>query len=326
MPETMPRETRACCIAHYTKRPPGRKESLCLGDGITVHYEPPFKIDNWWSEHLGKFFLNQLKGKNLFIEACSNSDSLELLERKVESLNHAILMCGHSFDQRGMYFAWRSDEKGPVVERAGTTGHYPRLRRFLSPYLKPDDVSTAGAVARGIRSIYSDDYSYSRIKRGFTAWHAGITQRDTGARLHQFVRAVDAVVMLEKGEGRSHFTQRCKFFVRVSTGDDKTKKTLLSLYDLRSADEHLNGFDEVLRSVPEADRSRLIEDRAYQAELLAGRLLGRVFCEASVRQHFQDDDSTRKFWKELNDDERRAIWGPAISLDELMDELQSLHR
>lgn len=75
------------------------------------------------------------------------------------------------------------------------------------------------------------------------SWKKAVYEPFADERLHESVRALDAVMLLPIGESRRHFVSKG----RVLPGGSHNADGLLGeLYDLRSSTEHLNDLDVTL--------------------------------------------------------------------------------
>lgn len=93
-----------------------------------------------------------------------------------------------------------------------------------------------------------------------------IKQTAVHERLHQFVRAIEAVIRPRQGDGTRNFKFRCQFFAGRKPKD---AELLEEIYKLRCAVEHLNPMSDKLSAYPLGEHDDLKRIRAYQAELLA---------------------------------------------------------
>jgi hypothetical protein len=142
------------------------------------------------------------------------------------------------------------------------------------------------------------------------AWLAGIRESYGDARLHQFVRATEALIRPRIGRTKKDFQHRGKLFI----GESRQNEDLLGeVFDLRSAAEHMNDFS-ALFPPPEQDRRGWF--RSYQAESLAGFAYVRVFKNALRLRAFENDGSIDAFWQ-LREAERRALWGLPLDIHRL---------
>ena len=179
----------------------------------------------------------------------------------------------------------------------------------------PDDlnekiIKSAGVVAQGLSLVESQSGDFCRLKRGIHAWVRAVQERSCFDRLHEFVRATEALLKPKQGETRKQFIYRCK----TLAGDDQQTGNLLGeIYDLRSAAEHLNDWGTVLASIPQTEREQHVGQRAFQAEFLAGRPYIRLLSHTDLREHFRSDDKIERFWN-LENTERQQCWGSPVNL------------
>jgi hypothetical protein len=94
---------------------------------------------------------------------------------------------------------------------------------------------------------------------------------------------------------------------------------LESIFDLRSAEEHLNEWQTV---VADGETASL---RSVQAEVLACAVYLRLFEDAGLRAEFATDVSTQNFWGQ-RDDVTAARRTPAFDITEAEAGLQAAER
>jgi hypothetical protein len=170
---------------------------------------------------------------------------------------------------------------------------YYRPAKFKRAEIGEDTLRSAAEAAAGLQTIYENKQDYRRLKRGFEAWIKGVREEVGIYRLHQFVRAVEAVVKPSTDQAREQFIERCKLFAVGSA------QVLAELYDLRTCVEHMNDWRAVLKlDSSQSDQDTVGWKRAYQAELLAGHVYLRILKEDNLRSNFINDDSIDQFWAE----------------------------
>jgi len=179
-------------------------------------------------------------------------------------------------------------------------------------FITPELITSADRVAGGIRTTFSSPGTHSRLKRGFAAaWLRGIQDSHGDVRLHQFVRATEALIQPRAGETRRQFIHRGLTFIGAS---EHNRELLGELFDLRSAAEHMNDLNTVFSEIPSSERNRRGWLTSYQAEVLAGRNYIRIFSNTRLLDIFIEDDSIDRFWK-LPDAERKRLWGKPVDLE-----------
>lgn len=167
-------------------------------------------------------------------------------------------------------------------------------------------------IAQGLACIYAKEQQedYLRLRKGFDALLRGTTEGRADIKVHQFVRAVEAVIKPERGRTERQFIHRGQVFAGRS---EDARNILTEIYKLRSAAEHMNPLKDQLGAYPSEDHRKIIALRTFQAELLAGHVYQRILSEDHLRQLFVSEDSTTDFWGKP-DQERISLWGDTIDL------------
>jgi hypothetical protein len=160
-------------------------------------------------------------------------------------------------------------------------------------------------IAEGIRAIHIPGTETNRLQRGFHAWIRAIQELYGDERLHQFVRALEAVVKPAEGSGRRQFALRGQLFV----GESALNETMLTeIFNMRGSTEHLNPLANALQAYPEENRQTIAQQRLCQTQLLASYIYEVVLGDAVLRALFTSDDRIAAFWK-LSRAEQRTEWG-----------------
>ncbi len=152
---------------------------------------------------------------------------------------------------------------------------------------------------------------FDRFLRGLGTLMKGQKEESGGDRLHQFVRSLEALVLPEQGRSTMQFGHRCQTFGRGGI----TRSTLLQAYDMRSAIEHLNRWDEPVKGYASDERETLCWQRTRQIEQLACDAYSRLLSNSELRERFRTDDAIRQFWR-LPDGQRSELWVPAVGIEE----------
>jgi hypothetical protein len=154
--------------------------------------------------------------------------------------------------------------------------------------------------------------AFKRFKKGWQASMEGL-QKHTGAqRIHQFVRALEALIMPRIGKTKNDFVHRCQTFAKAS---QNTRQTLEQAFDLRSMEEHLNEWDTA-GSLPNDTRENteiLALHRTRQMEQLMRFAYTRILEDATLREHFSTETKQQAFWS-LQDGQRTNLWGKQLDL------------
>ena len=300
--------------------------------GLSVHVRPKAAIDSSWQgmlntidrDVLGSFNHDKLTNSNFLIVATAPSaipdqsgDETDGLVGKTFQLFHAILM--HKMIPL--------HEGGIVIRGTNSTGRLvpQSLQRvptycWFEEHLLADDpydldeqiIRSAGTVAEGIHFVESQDGNFERVKRGIAAWVRGAKEQVYYNRLHEFVRAIEALIRPAKSKTEKQFAERCKMLA-----GDSSETIARELFVLRSAVEHLNEAECELANISPSKRKSHVRLRARQAEFLAGQSYIRLLSNRQLLEKFCTDDSIDDFWK-LRDSERQALWGSPINISSLL--------
>ncbi len=108
-------------------------------------------------------------------------------------------------------------------------------------------------------------------------------------RLPMFVRALEALVLPDKGETTKQFVQRAATWWPKEFGSKGVDTALREIYDMRCDFDHLHGLKD--------QYSQAQLQRAYQAEALARNALQSVILNPSEREHFVSDEKIRARWQ-----------------------------
>ncbi len=137
-----------------------------------------------------------------------------------------------------------------------------------------------------------------------------LSANQSGDRLHQFVRALEAVITPRIGESKSDFAHRGQ---TLAVANAQTREVLIELYDLRSAVEHLNVPQNALQADTEAERLAVVNRRTRQADTLARASLLRVLESSVMFNIFRRDDEIEDFWR-LREHARSLLWGERLDI------------
>lgn len=301
------------CAGVYLERP------VALGDGISVHPGCPIELEEHWRIWLGTLHAEHLTGANLVFTVQVDSETPTVVDAETKRLHEQLLalrfgLCLHGIPDysNNLIALGGIDDEGVTsvreIQIPALVYRHPYGRR---PTITAETLASTSMCARQILALYDNQGAFRRVRAGFRACTRGMEELAPGERLHQYVRALDGLTMLRPREGRREFSRRAQLF---ATGDT-IATTLVQLYQLRSAQEHLNEFRNVFGELTEADCRRMHSLRAWQAEQAALQAYQRLFTTRGLLTRLESDANIREFWA-LDDHTRRAVWGTACDLDE----------
>lgn len=282
---------------------------------IVVLSDFPFEIPRDWKETLGSYKVERLAASNLLIVASVPSarpydrdDERECLIRTVRAFCFGLWMLGGPNFDSGLLLAGGTADSDPQILM---------VQDLIPVFLRPrgaavvtdcDTLRYASRVGAGLTLIHKNRV-FDRLERGFWTWVGGIREGHLHIRLHQFVRAVDALIASERGQGRRQFVERAQTFATTN----QIAAVLGQLYDLRSSEEHFRPFQSVLNVEDQAEAERIGAVRVDQAERLAGGVYSRILVNPALWDHFGDEGPIRAFWAK-SEQERRRIWGDPVKI------------
>ncbi len=196
---------------------------LNLGDGLWVVFGPPFELDGAWRKWLGSLEVDRLQRCNVTLLAISPSKHPEVLDAENQTLSQRALSLFYGlfmvevfrYDGGIALSGANIDGRVDVRQTSRITEHYP-LAQFQFASLRTVHFRRMARIAEGIRAVHIPGTETNRLQRGFHAWIRAVQELYGDERLHQFVRAIEAVVKPNEGSGRKHFVLRSQLFVGES--------------------------------------------------------------------------------------------------------------
>jgi hypothetical protein len=267
-------------------------------------------VDDWWKCQIGEIQYNQLQECDLALVRRQPSEHKDLLDHENATLYKELYTLFNLLHISGVpnydkAFALNGSVTGGRLD-VRQVGPCRRFRpTFGSPAspVTPERLQEAARVSEVWREMRDPDYA--RFKRGLFVLLDGLCQEFARDRLHQYVRALEALIVPEQGKTKKQFVHRCQTF----GGNHQDVATLLSeAFDMRSDVQHLHAWDRSLAGCPIPDRQSLAMKRTRQMEGLACAAYRRILSETLVRHHFQSDEAIARFWA-LPDEKRRSNWG-----------------
>lgn len=300
------------CIAYQgVSVGPGLPESIDMGDNQRVVFVPPVQLDQFWKDDLGNYQLQHLAKSNFAIELAQpeGETSYDKIASRLWGTMYSLLLFGMPRLIGGLEVLGRRYENSVTVHKVVAPykmGFCPHARAAL---LAGNTFIKARLVASGLREMHRTGVDFLRLRRGFLAWVTATRTELGDGRLHQFIRAVEAIVKPEQGKTKNQFANRAALF--TVNGD-----VVSELFNLRSATEHMNDYSPLVTGNGSWDIERRGWYRSFQAELLAQVVYTRILSDAALLERFRTEDTIDAFW-ELDDTLRRTIWGQPVDLNQL---------
>jgi hypothetical protein len=174
-----------------------------------------------------------------------------------------------------------------------------------------DELQRAARLIDRLRSVDTGGADWGRVRRGLKVLFDGtLMPNKDGDRLHQFVRAVEALVKPEPGKTRTQFADRISQTFTLANGE--TRATLLQLFDVRSHVEHMHWVVDALEGEERA-RIATVNRGTRQIDVLARAVLLRVMQSDALMDAFRSDATIDAFWR-MGDVERVGVWGQRLDI------------
>ena len=295
-----------------------------LSDGTAVATGIPAEmIDEFWQTSLGTIAVQGLHRCNLLFCRKRASAKPAVLDSEHEELGKRLTELFWLLQLSGVpYYESASVLKGSVLDGVINVRAHTNLseHQFLpstdaaNTHVTMDRLNRAAEQAVTWRELLSLPEEYARFKRGLNVLLEGLQERFGQERLHAFVRALEALILPEKGKTTKQFIDRGQTFSAVSPA---AAAVLRECFDMRSVVEHMNDPHECLSSYPAEQREPIALRRVRQVETLARFSYMKLLANKPLLHHFRSDAKLGGFWN-LPLAERKALWGSQLNLESVV--------
>jgi hypothetical protein len=313
---TIPESAKFVCIAIRARSVSLPDAPVVLAPGLEAHSKLPIPVESFWKEWLGVQGVKPAEESDCSLVAYSPSASPGVLDHEHEELRQrasmffsALAIQGSLALRDGMVLVGGVQDGAVTVREAGHLPTHYRLAHVRDLRVTPAALEAAYRVSLGIQRLYAVRTPCERMKRGLHALLRSLEEPAAGDKLHQCVRAVEALLKPPIGKTTRAFVARGQTFVCASSAD-----VLRELYEMRCQAEHINPLNIQLPDPRFPANDRLAEFRAHEAVVLASQVYCRVLGSEPLQAHFADDTQIDAFWGQ-NTQQRTATWGPALDLD-----------
>jgi len=313
-----PGEKFACFAFTFNDVADDVPEELQLGPRLWAVRKLDLDVARHWEEWLGSIRLDALRDANVVLYTTMPSSQPKMLDGEnhqlVETLNYflyGILLQGvpayeHGFSLTG------ADVAGEInVRQFSDLNNYRPSFGMPSFRLGVDELQRAASLIDRLRSVNTGGADWGRLRRGLKVLFDGtLMPNKDGDRLHQFVRAVEALVKPEPGKTRNQFAHRIS--QTFTLANDETHAILLQLFDLRSSVEHMHWVIDALEG-EEAARIASVNRGTRHIDVLARAALLRIMQSDALMDAFRSDATIDAFWR-MGDDQRVGLWGQRLDI------------
>lgn len=266
-----------------------------------------------WRQWIGSIDADLIEASNLWLIAKQPSQTPGVIDHENRDLRNDVWAVFLSLLLSGTPYY----DAAYLLTGAYVPGENPRIRQYrkLDRYLvsfggapltvDAPHFTRAAADSARVRTVYLGQ-SYITLRRGFHVFTEGLRAITPQERIHQFVRAIEAIVKPGRYDIKRTVVQRVR---TLAIGGRVAERVMRQSYDLRSKEEHLSNWEEALRYVARTRRGDVLVRRVRQMEDLARRSYSRIFRDEQSLAQFSDADID-SFWG-MTDRARLNWWGRA---------------
>ena len=305
----------AYCFVNFSVSPQV-PDNLELGNGLWVLSRVPIEISDHWRAGLGSWKLEDIERCSFVLattvpsQAPQNFDHENMdLIRRLKHLLYGLLLQGVPYYETGFSFSGANVDGDIQIRDFGELPDY--VSSFDLPCLRVGitEIKCATYLAEQLEPIGQVGEDGARLRRGLKALFRGSEETEGGDRLHQFVRALEALVKPDIGNTKTQFTHRAQTFALAGL---ETRNTLLQIFDIRSQVEHMHSPLNALDGTEE-ERIALANRRTRQADMLSRFAFSHLLKSEQLSEIFRTDINIEAFWR-IKDHDRVLIWGDRLDL------------
>jgi hypothetical protein len=276
-----------------------------------------FDVAEHWQTWLGSITVDELREANLIIYTTMASSRPEILDDENAALVKILDYVLFGLVLQGIPVYYRGySMNGANVGGEINVRQFSNLKGYEPSYeiaeFRPgvDELRRAGPLSARLQRVNEGGADWARLRRGVNALLRGSRMDDGTERLHQFVRALEALIKPDIGNTRRQFAHRIDQTFTVANAE--TRDALNQIFDLRSRIEHVHDPLDVLEGSRDS-RIATANRRTRQVDVLARFALTRVVENDQLFEMFKTDAGIEAFWA-LPDAARAAAWGPRLDL------------
>jgi hypothetical protein len=293
------------------------EDVINAGNGVSVRTSPPVELDDTWIKWLGTLQANQFSSSKFIIvvkakfgpfandegairdcaQLRANLVHMCLLLSGVGYTESMLKVCGH---KRNHYL-----HVGPIQQQFAL----PSVGYRKHPRPTQAVIKKAVRLAINAERVYLPPYA-DRVRRGFKSIVLGWQSTYPDERLHNFIRAVEAIIKPGRGRITDTFVDRGQLFTGRSP---QNSQLLKELYNIRSCYEHTKDVLSPVTEIKGVRKEHALAYRSLRAELLASAVYRRIFEKPRLVARFSVQQGFDDFWAQP-EHKRKAQWGVPINL------------
>jgi hypothetical protein len=313
--QLLPPSHKYALIALATTVDDSLPQQMDLGNGLYVTRDLALTVPTHWKDWLGTLTWDELHAARLFLWAVMPSRTIDILDaenstlqNRVFMLYYGLMLAAPRIATTGRGFVLTGARRTEVdVRQHGWTPALLLNRGLMWDPVRPSELEEADTIGNAMRAI-QDNTDFRRLRAAVKSFYAGLQADDPADRIHEFVRTIEGCILPARSRTEAQFVNRSELFV-----GPREHNWAHALFSVRSAVEHLNDRLESIALPVKRDAILRVLSLAHDAQAVARHCLQRVFSDASLLEHFRDDQRLRAFW-ELRQQDRRQLWGPPLYL------------
>lgn len=287
--------------------------SQALG-GLQLIAGASFPLDDFWRKQLGSRASEDLESCDSFLIARLASERPGVLDGESQTLQLSVhnaylglLMTGPWAPAHRPLVLTGAREADEIVLRQhqALDGPVPGIITAY-PAIAIRHFAEAARLAKCLSDIPAAGIKggHWRLWRTLDIFRNAVAIRDLVERVHQYCRCIDGLILPGVGKTAAQFKSRTELFI-----GPKHHPLMETLYEIRSADEHLN--ETKYLEVFDRDVRLDVLQKEMIVSYMVRRVLFHLIGTPHLWEHFGNAVALEAFWK-LEPADRQKIWGDPI--------------
>lgn len=273
-----------------------------------------FPLDDFWRKQLGARAADDLAACDTFLVARLASERPGVLDGESQRLqaliNNAylgLLMTGPWAPAHRPLVLTGAREADEIVMRQhqGLDGPVPGIVTAY-PAIAIRHFAEAARLAKCLSDIPTAGIKggHWRLWRTLDIFRQAVAIPDLVERVHQYCRCIDGLILPAVGKTAAQFKSKTELFI-----GPKHHALMEGLYEIRSADEHLN--ETKYLEVFDRDVRLDVLKKEMIVSYMVRRVLFHLIGTPHLWEHFGNGAAQDAFWK-LDPADRQKLWGDTI--------------
>jgi len=277
-------------------------EPIKITENLWVLPNLPIEVEGHWENWLGFIKVNAIRNSRLFIFSFADSRNPTILDEE----NNVLINQTHEYMNimllAGVIAFGHAEclSGAKINDVTQIRDHVQFQRYFFDKEMGPrlfvaNDFEMVGKMLTNYKHSLLEKDKFRRINRGVEAFVKAMYESSSYYRIHQLVRALEAVIHPVGDTKRATFKNRCKYFVKQ---EDEGSKIFVEMYDLRGRVEHLDEFRSMVKGSEEKFITKF-ELRTRQLEHVTKFVYQKILLDKELMNHFANDESIADFWRRM---------------------------